>query len=83
MHTTTLPASADMAARSSAVTFSYWIGQLVLLAGSVLNCCIGAISGLQAADDVCSRISSSLTLDLSVVALDSYHIILHFCKMSL
>ena len=66
MHTTTLP---DMAARSSAVTFAYWIGHLVLLAGSVLTCCIGAISGLQAADGVCSRISSSLALDLSMVAL--------------
>ena len=37
LHTTTI---ADMAARSSAIIFGYWIGHLVLLVGSVLTCCI-------------------------------------------
>ena len=34
MHTMTIP---DMAARSSAIAYGYWIGHLVLLAGSVLT----------------------------------------------
>ena len=62
---TTLP---DMAARSSAIPLGYWIGHLVLLVGSVLACCIGAISGLQAADGVCFRVNSSLGMYLYMVA---------------
>ena len=56
-HTTTF---ADMDAFSSAVTSGHRIGHLVLLAGCVLTCCLGANSGMQAADGICSRISSSL-----------------------
>ena len=38
-----------------------------LVVGSVLTCCMGAVSGLYAADGVCSRIDISLPLHLSVV----------------
>ncbi|KAL3148659.1 hypothetical protein ABBQ38_014080 [Trebouxia sp. C0009 RCD-2024] len=59
MHITTLP---DMAARSSAIPFGYWIGHLVLHVGSVLR----AVPGLQA-DGVCSRMTMfSQPDDLSV-----------------
>ena len=57
-----------MTARSSAVAYGHWIGNLVLLAGCGLACFIGLVPPLKAADDVSSRISSMLTMYLSVVA---------------
>ena len=77
MHTTTL---SDMSARSSAILLGYWIGRLVLLVGSVLTCCIGAVPGLQAADGVCSWVNSSLGLYLYMVA--SIALILFFVSAS-
>ena len=59
LHTTSLP---DMAACSSAIPLGYWIGHLVLLLGSVLTCCIGAVPESQAADGVCSQMNRSLGL---------------------
>ena len=39
LHTTSIP---EVAARSSAVAYGYWIGNLVLLAGCGLACFIGS-----------------------------------------
>ena len=77
VHTTTLP---DMAARSSVIPLGYWIGHLVLLVGSVLTCCIGAVPGLRAADGVCSQMNSSLGLYLYMIALIA--VILFFISAS-
>jgi hypothetical protein len=64
LHTTTLPE----AARSRTVAISYWIGHASLLVGSGLVCGLGGVPGLEKADVVCTRLSSILTLYLSVVA---------------
>ena len=63
IHTTTL---ADMAARSSAVTFSYWIGYVVLLA----PCIVGHVdNSMQVFSLFCNWRASSLLL----IPADCFH----------